>query len=262
MLSPGANPPFNYLPGEHLVLTSPPRVAFFLTTPAHYPARQQQPYSLTYPKGTLYLTNRRIIYLPDKPTETFKSFASPVLNLHDSHVTSPLFGAPTWTALCQPVQGGGIPTPSSGVLELKCTFKEAGAYDWHTKYEQLRERLQQVIEVSRIDDGDGSRSSRSGAALAGIDVSNVTLDELPAYQEESDGPLISPIAVAVVQTTSPVVQQQSDSGVSVVDSPNARPGVLSGHNASNPPNVPPPAYEETQLAGLQDEVEARLNQSR
>lgn len=128
-------------------------------------------------------------------------------------------------------------------MELKFTFKEGGAFDFHTGYERIRERLQQAVEVSRIN-GDGSGSSR--AAMNGVDVSNVNLEELPVYQEESDGPLIAPIA--------PLIPQQSSAQAHVQANGEGRipPG--------DTPNEPPPGYEEAQISSLQDELERRLSQ--
>ena len=45
-----------------------------------------------------------------------------------------------WQALLQPVHGGGIPTPLGGVVELKFTFKDGGAFDFHTHFERIKER--------------------------------------------------------------------------------------------------------------------------
>lgn len=150
--------------------------------------------------------------------------------------------------------------PSTGVVEIKLTFKEGGAFDFHTHYERVRERLQQAVEVSRID-GDGSGASR--AAMTNVDVSNVNLDDLPAYQEQSDRPLISPtMAPPAMMPAAQTVQQSSvqrDSGVAVEDD---RPQPKPTDNAFSPPSEPPPAYEEAQMQGLQDEMERRLSEGR
>ena len=158
MLSPTSKPPFTPLPHEQTLFTSSPRIALGITTPAHFPGKQQQPFSLTSPSGLVYLTNRRIIFLPDKATPQLQSFAAPILSLHDSHVTAPWFGPNVWAAALQPTQEGGIPVPSSGAVDLKLTFKDGGAFDFQTKYEQIRERLQQTMDVARIN-GDGMSSS-------------------------------------------------------------------------------------------------------
>lgn len=248
MLAPTSTPPFTPLPGERTLFTSPPRIGFALSTPAHYPAKQQQPFSLTHSGGVLYLTNRRIIYLPDKPTEKLQSFAAPILNFHDSHVTAPFFGPNVWMALLQPTHGGGIPVPATGVVEIKFTFKEGGAFDFHTNFERVKERLQQAVEVGRMDGGDGANTSRVGGMSVGT---NVDLEDLPAYQEESDGPLISPVAPVPVQRG--VAQQgavQRDSGIDVEDDrPRPKPADV--------PDEPPPGYEEAQMQGLREEVERR-----
>ena len=127
-------------------------------------------------------------------------------------------------------------------MDVKFTFKEGGAFDFHTHYERIRERLQQAVEVSRIN-GDGSGSSR--AAMNNVDVSNVNLEDLPAYQESGDGPLIPPIAVSVPQPSSNA-QTSGNGRIRAVDTP----------------EEPPPGYEEAQMASLQDEVERRLSDGR
>ena len=133
-------------------------------------------------------------------------------------------------------------------MELKLTFKDGGAFDFHSNYERIRERLQQAVAVSRID-GDGSGSSRT--AMNGVDVSNVNLDELPAYQEQSDRPLVAPIAPAVPVQQAP--QSQRDSGI----------GAESGQPQPKPtPDEPPPNYEDVQMESLNEQAEWRKSQER
>jgi len=205
--------------------------------------------------GVLYLTNRRILYIPDKSTDKLQSFAAPILNLHDSHVTAPFFGPNVWLALLQPTQGGGIPIPGGGVVEIKLTFKDGGAFDFHTKFEQVKERLQQAVENLRVN-GDGAGSSR--AAMNGVDTTNVNFEDLPAYREQSDGPLIAPVAAAMpAQTVAPPAAR--DSGTTSGDS---RPQPKPTDNAFSPPDEPPPGYEEAQMSGLQDEMDRRESEGR
>lgn len=128
-------------------------------------------------------------------------------------------------------------------MELKLTFKDGGAYDFSTKYEQVRDRLQQALEVARLN-GEQTGNSRGGA-LNGVDISNVNLEELPAYSEESDGPLLPPTHAAVANSqrvVSPVLQQQGDSGDAVQDV-SAQPAA--SNSTFNPPDGPPPAYEDS-----------------
>lgn len=232
MLSPASKPPYTPLPNERTLFTSSPRIALNITTPAHYPGKQQQPFSLSSASGVLYLTNRRLIFLPEKSTPQLQSFAASILSLHDSRVTAPWFGPNVWIALLQPTQGGGIPVPSGGVVECKFTFKEGGAFDFHAQYERVRERLQQAVEVSRID-GDGSGGSRT--AMNGVDVSNVDLEELPAYQEEGDGPLISPVVGAPQAVWSSEANGQQRLSDNIV-----------AQERRDTPLEPPPGYEESE----------------
>ncbi|EME45507.1 hypothetical protein DOTSEDRAFT_150592 [Dothistroma septosporum NZE10] len=251
MLSPATNPPFTPLPGEQVVCVAPgKRIGFDLSTPKHYPGRQAQPYGLSHSNGSLYITNRRVIYLPDKPTERFKSFAVPILDLQDAHVSLPWFSANTWNAAFKATSGGGIP-PSAGILELKFTLRDAGVSDFHSSYERIKERLMQAVDVSNLAGNDSQAMNR-------MDVSNVNLDELPAYTEESDGPLIPPTAsaAAIAQTQHQRRSQQlRDSGVGVDSQDAASP------KPQDTPHEPPPDYAETQMAGLQDAMDRGAERS-
>ncbi|KAK5113841.1 hypothetical protein LTR62_003225 [Meristemomyces frigidus] len=259
MLSPAATPPYTPLPNETTLLTSPPRIGFTIATPSHFPGKGQKPYTLTHASGVLYLTSRRIIYIPDKPTATFQSFAAPILNLHDSHVTAPFFGPNVWMALLQPTAGGGIPIPGTGVVELKLTFKDGGAFDFHTGFERVKERLAQAVEVGRMGSDGGASSAGNGGAVV---MPNADLDDLPAYQEQSDGPLLSPVMVpqqhvVPVQPVAQSVSQRPHQDVIAVDDALER--AVPEPVGSGMPDEPPPGYEEAQMQGLQEEVERRAS---
>jgi hypothetical protein len=233
MLTASSTPPFAPLPDEQTLYTSPHRIGLSISIPSHYPAKQQHPFSLSHANGQLFLTNRRVIYLPDKATDKLQSFAAPILNLHDSHVTAPFFGPNAWLALLQPVPDGGIPTPNGGVVELKFTFKDGGAFDFHSSYDRVRERLQQVMGSLGAD---SSHAAGSSAVLNNANLAAVNLDELPAYQEESSGPLLSPVS-AVNQASIPVLHSAASGNT---DSGPVRPSAP----APGAPVEPPPAYEE------------------
>jgi hypothetical protein len=95
--------------------------------------------------------------LPANPTPQLQSFSAPLLNLHDTHVSAPFFGPNVWTAALQPVAGGGIPA-NHAFVELKMVFKEGGAFDFHSQFERIKERLQQAVDNAResgLMTGDG-----------------------------------------------------------------------------------------------------------
>src|SRR2546429_7295410 len=134
----------------------------------------------------------KIIYLPASPTLQLQSFSAPILNLHDTHVSTPWIGPNTWTALVQPVAGGGIPVTQSAV-ELKMTFKDGGAYDFHNFFERIKERLQQAVDAVR-ESGQLGSGGRTGPELAGVNMANVHLEQLPSYGEANGPSLLPPHA--------------------------------------------------------------------
>lgn len=185
------------------------------------------------------------MYLPS-PTEQFQSFAAPLLKVHDSHVTAPFFGPNVWTAVIQPVPGGGIP-PSIPALELKATFKEGGAFDFHSKFEQIKERLHHAVEQAR-ESGSAQEAPGTGNPV-GIDYSNIHLDDLPAY----DGPGAS-------------ISNNADPAPDYPGGPADHPPPFSPTRAGTgtefeTPAEPPPGYEEVQQQSVANDLEQRIRQS-
>ncbi|EED24363.1 hypothetical protein TSTA_077290 [Talaromyces stipitatus ATCC 10500] len=225
---------FVRLPNEHIIYTSPPRTALSLKPPSSWQGKEA--FSISSSSGCLYLTNQRIVYLPSQPSEQMQSFTAPLLNLHDSHVSAPFFGPNAWTVLAQPVPGGGIPAPLQ-LVELKVTFKEGGAFDFHTNFERIKDRLQQAVEHAR-DSGSPSVRSSNGR---GVNFTNVHLDELPAY----DGP-----------NTSNAGQAQS------IEAAVQPPITETADTTSSAPVEPPPGYEEVQQQSVAQELEEQLRRAR
>jgi len=214
----------------------------------------KEPFALQSSAGTVFLTNRRIVYLPTNPSTALESFAAPILNLHDTHVTAPFFGPNVWTAVVQPVPGGNIP-PQCSAVELKMTFKEGGAFDFHSTYERIKDRLQQAVEIAResgrlTGDGEDTSQGHGAGVLAGVNMDAVHLDELPTYD----------------------VANASGNAVSLLDSPvphfNAAPMQSPGmtltqrtiQGGDSPPSEPP-RYEDVQRGSVSDELERRLREN-
>lgn len=197
------------------------------------------------PLSRTLLTQPQIVYLPAAPTPELQSFSSPVLNLQDTFVRAPFFGPNYWVALCKPVSGGGIP-PTHSAVELKFTFREGGAFDYHTTFEQIKERLHQAYSVAR-------ESGQRGAG--NVDLANVHLEQLPAYEPaqevapDDDGPtILSPIPT----------RPGRDSGVGGVgnstDRTSPKPETFSA------PDEPPPGYEEAQAQAVDVALDRRLRE--
>ncbi|KAL2000413.1 hypothetical protein VTN02DRAFT_3097 [Thermoascus thermophilus] len=229
---------FVRLPNEQLIYTSPPRTSLSLQPPSQYSSRAS--FSIQSSAGIIYLTNQRIVYLPAQPTQQLQSFSAPLLNLHDSHVSAPFFGPNVWTALVQPVSGGGIP-PSLPAVQLKMTFKEGGAFDFHSNFERIKERLRQAVEYAQ--------ESSSGSPGA-VNYSHVHLEELPAYDGPGNAhpnPLESYIAPPGPEGAPPSGSKtESSSGEDVPEV------------GFEPPTEPPPGYEEVQQQSVANELENRL----
>lgn len=188
------------------------------------------------------------MYLPSTSTPEIQSFSSPILNLQDTYVRAPFFGANYWVALCKPVPGGGIP-PSNAAVELRLTFREGGAFDFHSTFEQIKERLHQAYAVAR-------ESGRQN-------VVDVDLEQLPAYEpavptareveSEDEGPrILSPRILSPVPTR----PQVRDSGADVLQNP----------TETSPPNFTapdeaPPGYEEAQAQAVGIDLDQRLREA-
>ncbi|TGO69098.1 hypothetical protein BOTNAR_0015g00100 [Botryotinia narcissicola] len=205
---------FVKLPNERILYTSPPRTALQISTTITPPGAE--PYSAK-------ITN-------DTPTPELQSFSSPILNLQDSYVRAPFFGANYWTALCKPVSGGGIP-PDYPSVELKMTFREGGAFDFHSCLEQIKERLCQVYSVAREHGGRGT---------SGVDLANMDLEQLPAYE-------------AATEVTDEAPEVARDSGVANTTG-SSRPKTFTA------PAEPPPDYEEAQAQAVSVDLDQRLRE--
>ena len=147
--------------------------------------------------------------------------------------------------------GGGIP-PSDAVIQLKMTFKDGGAFDFHTNFERIKERLQQAVDVSQ-DAGAVSGNASGAGAYGGVHFSSVHLEELPAYE----GPNSSVASGATVSRPAAAEQQI------LVDDQCPQSSVSNGINPHSSdrhgvPSEPPPGYEEVQQQSVANALENRL----
>lgn len=157
---------------------------------------------------------------------------------------APFFGANYWVALCKPVAGGNIPATHAAV-ELRLTFKDGGTFDFHTLFEQIKDRLHQAYTVAQ--------ETSNSDAVGNIDLANVHLEQLPAYEAprqvpEDDGPtILSPVPL----------RPGRESELEGVTSP-----LTSSANPEPPiaPDEPPPGYEEVQAQAVRLDLDQRLGQ--
>lgn len=163
----------------------------------------------------------------------------------------------------QPVPGGGLP-PTQALLELKMIFKDGGAFDLQARFEQIRERLRQAIDLARESGqvvGDGSHmSGGAGAgALSGLNMAAIDLEQLPAYEEASISAIPVPALVSSIASAAPSHDRaESSNAAAATTDRSSSPAEESRVGAAAPPTEPPPDYEEVQRASVAEELERRL----
>lgn len=147
--------------------------------------------------------------------------------------------------------GGGIP-PQHAFVKLKMTFKEGGAFDFSSTYERIKESLSQASEVAR----------ESGRP---IDLSNVDLEQLPAYEEVAPSPTIA--STPTIQRPTPITPTSASRPTlrsnDVADSERDRKAQANNEPSGQlpPPNEPPPGYDEVQQSSIADNLEASIRRS-
>lgn len=128
-------------------------------------------------------------------------------------------------------------------------FKEGGAFDFASIFERLKERLRQAVDVAR----------ESGAEEGGLNMNNVHLDDLPAYEESRQHTRVpDPLP-------SPPINERRASGTATGGSAIAAPQPTSPQRtspmassqaaSSQSPSDPPPGYEEAQRDSVVEELE-------
>ncbi|KFY06047.1 hypothetical protein V492_08170, partial [Pseudogymnoascus sp. VKM F-4246] len=176
-----------------------------------------------------------IVYIPTTSSPALTSFSCPILNLHDTYVRAPFFGANYWTASVRPVAGGGIP-PSLALVDLRMTFREGGAFDYHNVFELIKERLHQAVQTAR----DAGRNVGGAAGVNPDVLQGLHLEQLPAY---------APAATAPGPGAEPAREGQGQ-----VD----RQARAEPESAPAQPDEPPPGYEETQAQAVGIDLDQRL----
>lgn len=123
------------------------------------------------------------------------------------------------------------------------TFKDGGAFDFHSTFERIRDSVAQAQENARDN----------GSAL---DPGSVHLDQLPAYDEvagggggrsveraEAQAPMIAPRPIRPAQGGSRAAGSMDGAG-------SVERGQAPATMQHPPPDEPPPGYEEAQSSGI------------
>jgi hypothetical protein len=131
------------------------------------------------------------------------------------------------------------------------TFREGGAFDYHTCFEQVKERLHHVVTQAREE----GRNVGATGVLSPADIASVHLEQLPAYEPARE--VSNAEHAAERGITSSAVPATRDSGVAGLrELPRPEEDVPTP--PTEPPSEPPPAYEEAQAQALRFEFDQRL----
>ncbi|KAG5982225.1 hypothetical protein E4U55_002170 [Claviceps digitariae] len=211
---------FVKLGNERILLKLDSRISCELSVPQELRARFA-PFHRKSDKGTLFLSNKRIVYLPAKPTQEpkFESFSAPILKLQDSTTSSSMWWGWVWKSDCIPVSGGGLP-PDLPRIEVKFTFSDGGMMEFNEAYIRLRERLFHYQDMRR-EMGPGA---------------DIPDEPLPAYEASENQP-----AAATGSSLNVAGNDPSDSS-----------------SSRRAPNEPPPNYDEAQAQQLSMRLEDHI----
>jgi WW domain-binding protein 2 len=132
-------------------------------------------------------------------------------------------------------------------------FREGGAFDYHTIFEQIKERLHHAISIAR----DEGRNIGSVGVLGGADLAGVHLEQLPAYEPPPQAS--STEGAEERDPMSPIHPAGRDSNVAGLrGQPKAEEEV--SMPPLEPPNEPPPGYEEAQAQAVGIDLDQRLRE--
>ncbi|KAI0887990.1 uncharacterized protein GGS22DRAFT_154745 [Annulohypoxylon maeteangense] len=211
------------LPHETILHRTRGRIALSITAP-NQPA-DIAPLNIKSESGAAYITNQRLIYLPSKPTDQFKSFSSKILGCQDSRMCSSWIGPWYWEALVRPVADGNIP-PEFPRVNLRLTFKDGGSSEFESKFVELKARLHHAAQIAE-------ESGQSNWAQTVHD------EQLPEYSGPQGGDSASQVSEVARRADEAAREQQA-------------------HQQT--PDEPPPNYDEAQAQAVSMRFDERMRE--
>jgi WW domain-binding protein 2 len=163
--------------------------------------------------------------------------------LHDCYISAPMFGPNTWNAVVEPASGGGLPRGQSQIV-MSLKFKDGGAYEFHSAFERIRDRLHQVMVAAEVDRPANNRSAAAISSMPAVNLSAVHLDELPTY-EASGRDQMAPQPEPPTQLSIPQPRAAATAPEAMAD------GQAPAQGMSSLPMDAPPGYEEAQQQSVQ-----------
>ncbi|KAI0113222.1 hypothetical protein F4814DRAFT_339367 [Daldinia grandis] len=211
------------LPHETILHRTRGRIALSITAPNQ--PTDVPPLNIKSESGTAYITNQRLIYLPSKPTDQFKSFSSKILGCQDSRMCSSWIGPWYWEANVRPVPDGNIP-PEFPRVNVRLTFKDGGSSEFESKFVELKARLHHAAQIAE-------ESGQSNWAQTVHD------EQLPEYSAPQGSGNPSQATEVARRADEAVREQQA-------------------HQQT--PDEPPPNYDEAQAQAVNMRFDERLRE--
>ncbi|ORX49676.1 hypothetical protein BCR36DRAFT_291701, partial [Piromyces finnis] len=84
--------------------------------------------------GIIYITNKRLIYIPQVATPFVKSFNVSLDSIKDEKLTKGWFGSPTFTCSIIPTSNGGLAKAG----QLKLTFKKGKDFEFKVILKKMK----------------------------------------------------------------------------------------------------------------------------
>ncbi|KAL1875859.1 hypothetical protein Daus18300_003050 [Diaporthe australafricana] len=224
------------LEDEQILLKTPGYVSLELSVPKALRTANSN-FNVKCDSGVAYVTNRRIIYLAEQPTETFQSFSAFILDTYDPQPRAGGllgFGAWRWRAEAKPRAGGGIPGDVPRI-EILLIFNHGGVEGFHSKYSLMFERLQHARDVAR----------ETGTRITVHD------DDLPPYSAAGSG---------APEQSAPLQPAQSSPTSTSTETQIQAQAQTQTQQPQPTPNEPPPDYDEAQAQAVEQQFEERDRQ--
>ena len=135
------------------------------------------------------------------------------------------------------------------------TFKDGGAFDFHSNFERVKETISQALE-----------EARESGRVSNIDISDVHLEQLPAYEETGRGLSSPPPRTDPPAPFAPTAVRPPQSREAVLNSLNPETTNSTARRTTTetgvqPPSEPPPGYEEAQQSSVVNSLEESIRRS-
>lgn len=135
------------------------------------------------------------------------------------------------------------------------TFREGGAFDYHTIFEQIKERIYHAVSIAQEE----GRNIGSVGTLGDADLANIHLEQLPAYEPPPQVQSAEPVEEPGLASPGQHIIRDNG-GASWNNSNQTKPEIDASTPHAEPPNEPPPGYEEAQAQAVGIDLDQRLRE--